>query len=105
MNARMSTPEPGLDLHEWETRWAEIEAALADDPADALVEACDEIEELLRLRGRDDTARGELELAYEAAREIADRVEHGDGVDPGDVGGAVENLRLVRNALALPDAG
>jgi len=41
MNARMSTQEPGLDLHEWETRWAEIEAALADDPADALVEACD----------------------------------------------------------------
>lgn len=104
MNGRMSMQEPGLDLHEWETRWAEIELALADDPADALVEACDEIEELLRLRSGDvaQAQPGELELAHEAAREVADRIERGEDVDPGDVGGAVENLRLVRNALALP---
>ena len=104
MNGRMSMQEPGLDLHEWETRWAEIETALADDPADALVEACDEIEELLRLRSGDEAQvqPGELERAYEAAREVGDRIERGEDVDPGDIGGAVENLRLVRNALALP---
>jgi hypothetical protein len=101
----MSMNEPGLDLHEWETRWAEIETALADDPADALVEACDEIEELLRIRSGDEAQHGELERAYESAREVADQLERGDDVDPGDVGGAIENLRLVRDALALPDAG
>ena len=104
----MSMQEPGLDLHEWETRWAEIEAALADDPADALVEACDEIEELLRLRAGDEGLKlqlGELEVAYEAARETAGRVENGDDVDPGDIGAAIENLRLVRDALAAPEAG
>lgn len=102
------TLEPGLDLHEWETRWAGIDVALADDPAEALVEACDEIEELLRM---DDGGDGELrqqpdELgrAYASAREVADRLERGEDVDPGDVGGAVENLRLIRDALAPPDA-
>jgi hypothetical protein len=101
----MSMQEPGLDLHEWETRWAEIEEGLADGPADTLVEACDEIEQLLRLRAGDDGQKlqlGELEVAYEAAREVAGRVERGDEVDPGDIGAAVENLRLVRDALAPP---
>jgi hypothetical protein len=50
----MSDLEPGLDLHEWETRWAEIEEALADDPAASLPAACDEIEELLRIRAGDE---------------------------------------------------
>jgi hypothetical protein len=106
MNDGMSMNEPGLDLHEWETRWAEIEAALADDPAEALVEACDEIEELLRVRVGEEALQqqlGELERAYGSARQIADRLERGEDVDPGDVGGAIENLRLVRDALALPD--
>jgi hypothetical protein len=27
----MSEIEPGLDLHEWETRWAQLEEALAEE--------------------------------------------------------------------------
>jgi hypothetical protein len=102
MNDRMSMYEPGLDLHEWETRWAELEEALAEDPAGALVEACDEIEELLRIRADDETLRAqytELEAAYGAAREVADRFEQTADVDPGDVAAAIENLRSVREAL------
>ena len=94
--------EPGLDLHEWETRWSELEEALAEDPAGALVEACDEIEELLRLGAPDETVRGqvtELETAYEAAREVADRYEQTGESDPGDVAAAIENLRAIREAL------
>ena len=94
--------EPGLDLHEWETRWTELEEALAEDPAEALVEACDEIEELLRIQAGDETLRTqypELEAAYESAREVGDRYEQGAGVDPGDIAAAIENLRLVREAL------
>ena len=101
----MSELEPGLDLHEWETRWAEIEEALAEDPAGALPEACDEIEELLRVSAGDVGLKQqatELETAYESARDVANRVERGEDVGPGDVGGAVESLRLVRNALLVP---
>jgi hypothetical protein len=88
--------EPGLDLHEWETRWAELEEELADDPAGALPDACDLIEETLGL----DDVSGELETSFRAAREVADAIERGDSVAPGDIGAAVENLRAVRAALA-----
>jgi hypothetical protein len=92
------TLEPGLDLHEWETRWSELEEALADDPAGAIVDACDEIEELLRLGAAGDSP--ELEAAFASARDVAQRIERGEDVDPGDLGAAVENLRAVRDALA-----
>ncbi len=91
----MSMNEPGLDLHEWETRWAELEEALQEDPAGALLDACDLIEETLGL----DYVSDELELSYRAAREVADAIERGDDVDPGDIGAAVENLLAVRAAL------
>jgi hypothetical protein len=92
----MSMGEPGLDLHEWETRWQEIEEALATDPAGALPEACDLVEETLLV---DDDA-DELAAAYRAARETSDRLERGEDVDPGDIGAAVENLRSIRAALS-----
>ena len=91
----MTDIEPGLDLHEWETRWAELEEALAADPAGALPEACDVIEQQLG----DADWSDDLEKAFAAARETADRIEAGDEVDPGDVGAAVENLRLIRRSL------
>ena len=91
----MSMNEPGLDLHEWETRWAELEEALAEDPAGALADACDLIEETLGL----DYVSDELEMSVRAAREVADAIERGDDVDPGDIGAAVENLRSIRTAL------
>jgi hypothetical protein len=91
----MSTNEPGVDLHEWETRWAELEEELAEDPAGALPDACDLIEETLGL----DLVSDELEVSFRAAREIADAIERGDRVDPGDIGAAVENLRAIRAAL------
>src|SRR5688500_5074333 len=95
MKGRMSMNEPGIDLHEWETRWAELEEALAEDPAGALPDACDLIQETLGL----DYVNDELEVSFQAAREIADGIERGDDVDPGDIGAAVENLRAVRAAM------
>jgi hypothetical protein len=95
MKGRMSVNEPGLDLHEWETRWAELEEALAEDPAGALADACDLIQETLGL----DYVSDELEVSFRAAREVADAIERGDDVDPGDIGAAVENLRSIRTAL------
>jgi len=91
----MSESDPGFDLHEWETRWAELDEAFAEDPAAALADACDLVEETLGLDGVAD----EVEAAYAAARETADAVERGDDVDPGDIGAAIENLRFVRAAI------
>ena len=90
--------EPGFDLHEWATRWEELETALAEDPAGALVEACDAIEELIPVDDRQD----ELVGAYVSARETADRIERGEKIDPGDIGSAVEELRAIHSALTAP---
>ena len=89
----MSELEPGLDLHEWETRWAEIEEALEENPYEALALACDEIEGVVG----GDFVNDELDTAFAAARETADRIDRGEDVDPGDVGAAVENVRAIRD--------
>jgi hypothetical protein len=96
----MSSQEPGLDLHEWETRWAELEEELAEDPAGALSDACDLIEEMLG----DTDWSDDLEKSFQAAREVADAIERDEDVDPGDVGAAIENLRGIREALRAGDA-
>jgi hypothetical protein len=96
----MSMNDPGLELHEWETRWQELEQSLADDPAGTLPEACDLVEETLLV----DDERDELAAAYRSARDTADRVERGEDVDPGDVGAAIENLRTIHDALSVDRA-
>ncbi len=99
----MSQNDPGLELHEWETRWQELEPMFADDPAGTLPEACDFVEQALRESKLDPAATSgepdELLTAYAAARETATRVERGEDVDPGDIGAAIENLRAVYESL------
>ena len=99
----MSQNEPGLELHEWETRWSELEEMLQDDSSGALPDACDFVEQVLtessipvdEIGGEND----ELLAAYRAARETSNRIEAGDDVDPGDIGAAIENLRAVYESL------
>ena len=99
----MSQNEPGLELHEWETRWSELESTFQDDAAAALPDACDFVEQTLtessiaveEIGGEND----ELLASYRAARETASRIESGEAVDPGDVGAAIENLRAVYESL------
>lgn len=99
----MSEQEPGLELHEWETRWSELEPLLGEDPAGALPQACDFLEQVLDEAdipaGAVDGANTELLAPYRAARETSDRVERGEDVDPGDVGAAIENVRVVYETL------
>lgn len=99
----MSEQEPGLELHEWETRWSELDALLEDDPDGALPDACDFVERTLEEADIPTGAVGgeneELLAPYRAARETSDRVERGEDVDPGDVGAAIENLRAVFETL------
>jgi hypothetical protein len=97
--------EPGLDLHEWETRWSELQEAASEDPAGALPEIARLVREMLEGRGyqldEPVTAEGQdLDAVrdFRAAREVADRASIG-GVDPGDVAMALENLREIYQYL------
>ena len=99
----MSQQEPGLELHEWETRWQELEEMFELDATDALPDACDFVEQMLsetgigveQIGGEND----ELIAGYNAARATADQIERGEEIDPGDVGNAILNLRAVYDAV------
>lgn len=102
----MSQNEPGLDLHDWETRWSELDELFADDPAATLPDACDFVERVFEESGIDVTsASDELVAGYNAARETSDRVERGDDVDPGDIAAAIENLRAVYETVRATRPG
>jgi hypothetical protein len=97
--------EPGLDLHEWKTRWEELQAAASEDPAGALPEGTRLVGQMLIERGfqldEPVTAEGDepdVVRDYLAAREVADLAE-GGGADPGDVAAALENLREIYEYL------
>jgi hypothetical protein len=96
----MGTPEPGLDRHEWESELASMEDELRDSPTETLSSLANLVGRMLEERGynRDDPVGREGEerevvAEFQAAREVADRVDHGEGVDPGDVGDAIQGLR------------
>ena len=98
--------EPGLDLHEWQTEWEELEPLVADSPREALPELDDLLERMLVARGfaPDDpvAAEGdepEVLANFRAAREITRRAESGADLSPGDVAPAIEDYREVYRAL------
>jgi hypothetical protein len=97
--------EPGLDLHEWATRWQELQDLAADDPAETLPEIVHFVQQMLTERGFDlsepVTAEGEdpdVVRDFLAARDVAAAVEAG-GADPGDIALALDNLREVYEYL------
>jgi hypothetical protein len=83
-----SLSEPGLDLHEWQTRWQELEDAFAEEPAETLPEMVRFVQQLLGERGYElaepVTVEGEdpdIVRQFLAARELARPVEAGKGND------------------------
>lgn len=102
--------EPGLDLHEWESRWEQLEEDLESSPAEALPEVDRLIHEMLEARGYaiDDPVVREgddrdIVADYLAAREIARAAEKSE-VDPDDIAVAVENYRDVYEYLIVERA-
>ena len=102
----MSTPEPGLDRHEWETELQALEPELADAPAEALPELQALVERMLADRGfaPDDPIRSEGDepevlAEFRAATETIRALERGDDVDPGNIAAAVNGLRAVFDHL------
>jgi len=98
--------EPGLDLHEWQTRWEELQEAIGDDPAGALPEVVRFIEQILNERGYEPgepvTAEGddaEIIRSFQAARELSNAAEQGV-LPPEDVTVALDDLREIYEFVA-----
>ncbi|HYY33096.1 MAG TPA: hypothetical protein VE693_05860 [Gaiellaceae bacterium] len=96
--------EPGLDRHEWETEWAELEPDLEDSPAEALPELGDLIARMLAEAGYpvdtedpvdDEGIDPEILASFQSAREITRQVDRGEDFDPGDVAQAIDLYREI----------
>lgn len=99
--------EPGLDRHEWESRWASLEEELEDSPRDVLPELDELVEQMLEERGyavddavvREGDDR-EVVAEFLAARETTQLVrDDPDSVSPGDVAAAVNGYRSLYEYL------
>jgi len=98
--------EPGLDKHEWETEWQDLEERLADLPYDSLLELDELIARMMEANGLplaeregESAAEPETVRQFEEARRTTQRVAAGETVDPGDVGFAVNAYRELYAAL------
>ncbi|MFL5968639.1 MAG: hypothetical protein ACJ74L_03505 [Gaiellaceae bacterium] len=99
--------EPGLDRHEWESRWQSLEEELEDSPRDVLPELDLLVEQMLVGRGyavEDPVAREgddrEVVAEFLAAREITQLLrDDPDAVSPGDVAAAVNGYRALYEYL------
>lgn len=98
--------DPGLDLHEWTSRYEALEPELRDEPERALPELADLVEDMLRESGfplEDPVAANAMSpgvlASYRSAREISDQAERGAAVDPAEIGQAIANLREVYEYL------
>ena len=105
----MSTPEPGLDLHAWQTEMEQLQEQLEDSPLEALPEFADLVERIMVERGvlsetrepiAEESNDPEVIDRYRAAREIATLAEAGTA-DPGDLADAINNLREVYDYLVV----
>lgn len=99
--------EPGLDRHEWESRWESLAEDLEDSPRDVLPELDEIVAQMLQERGfaiDDPVARGgegvEVIDDFFSAREITRLLaDNPDALSPGDVALAVNNYRSVYEFL------
>ncbi len=97
--------DPGLDQHEWVSRFESIEEDLRDDPRGSLTNLRMLVEEMLQERGYDPndpvTREGddpEVISTFLSAREIALRADAED-VDASDVGEAIHGFTAVYDYL------
>lgn len=97
--------EPGLDLHEWETRWQELQDLATESPAEALPELVRLIEQMLVERGYDvkdpvvvESEEPEVVRDFLGARDLVAACQAGTA-SPGDLAAALENLTEVHDYL------
>jgi hypothetical protein len=98
--------EPGLDLHDWESEWQQLEPLVRDSPTEALPELHDLIVRMLQEReilDEDLVAREgadpELLASYAAGKEVVDRLDRAETVDPSDIGNVIQEYRGIYEHL------
>jgi hypothetical protein len=98
--------EPGLDRHEWETQWEDLQERLRDEPREALPELDRLVERMLLERGypvddpvADEGIDPDLLATFRSAREITRLFESDADVSPGEAATAVEDYRSVYQYL------
>ena len=105
--------EPGVDRHEWETEWEQLEPLVVDSPAEALPELDDLIRRMLVEAGYpvetpdevdDEGVDPEVLGSYRAAHEIRMLLDRGEDFDPGDVGQAIGLYREIYEHVLTRDA-
>jgi hypothetical protein len=105
--------EPGLDRHDWETEWAELEPLVVDSPAEALPELDGLVSRMLQEAGYpvdtpdpvdDEGVDPEIVASYRAAHELAEQADRGETVDPGDIGQAITLYREIYEHLVVRGA-
>jgi len=97
--------DPGLDLHEWETRWSDLQDQAADAPDEALPEVVRLVEEMLAERGFDlenpvvveDESR-DIVSDFLAAREIS-RAAETTQLEAEDIQTALDDLAEIHDYL------
>ena len=97
--------EPGLDLHEWESQWAQLQEDAADSPDEALPELVRLIEQMLLDRGYDlenpvvveDESR-DIVSDFFAAREISRAAEQ-TKLEREDIQTALDDLTEIHDYL------
>ena len=98
--------EPGLDRHDWESEWQQLEPLVRDSPAEALPELHHLIVRMLQEREILDEdlvategADPELLAEYVAGKDVVDRLERDQDVDPGDIASVVGGYRSLYEFL------
>jgi hypothetical protein len=75
----------GVSLHEWTTRWSEIEDAKRDDPEQALPDAVDLLEQMYReldipTTGPAEPHTEDMPLRLAEVRDVGDRIQADEDV-------------------------
>jgi hypothetical protein len=104
--------EPGLDLHEWRTRWEELQEMAADEPDRALPEIVRFVRHALEDDRRFDLSNEvveegeapEIVRSFLAAEDIAGRIDAGAEIDAEDVQTALDDLREIYEYLVTDRA-
>jgi hypothetical protein len=89
--------DPGLDLHEWTTRWEQLWEVAEESPADAVSELDRLVEQMLGERNALE-ADDELQKQFQASHDLTMRYEAGDA-SAGDLADAINGYRLIYETM------
>jgi hypothetical protein len=98
--------EPGIDEHEWSSRYEAIDEDLRTAPVESLSDLDDLVAEMMEARGipleeRDGEEVSEPETIrqFAEARRVTRQIDRGDDFDPGDVANAIDAYRSLYDYL------